>query len=96
MGQTIGIATVGALWASRVAARGGFEGASAARAAAGPAGASAAIQVAALHDTYLVLSLLVAAATGLAAWALLGKPGEPRFPGEESGYSRQVMKGGGS
>ncbi len=92
MGQAIGIATVGALWASRVVARGGFDGATAARAAAGPAGAPAAIQVAALHDTYLVLSLLVAAAAGLAAWALLGLPRPGR---ENSGYPRGVMRKGG-
>jgi EmrB/QacA subfamily drug resistance transporter len=75
MGQTIGIATVGALWASRVVARGG-------EAAAGPSGAAPGIQVAALHDTYFVLSVLVAAATGLALWALLGSRGASRIPAE--------------
>ncbi len=76
MGQTIGIATVGALWASRVVARGGS-------AALGPSGAAPEIQVGALRDTYLVLSLLVAAATGLAAWALLGPSDRGGTSGEE-------------
>lgn len=83
MGQTIGIATVGALWASRVAARGGAVGSAG---SAGSTSAPPAIQVEALHDTYLALSLLLAAATLLAGRALVGpRPGEKsrESPGPE-------------
>jgi EmrB/QacA subfamily drug resistance transporter len=81
MGQTIGIATVGALWASRVVARGGAVG-------GGPSAAPPGIQVAALHDTYLVLSLLVGGAALLAARELLGPSGGRALPAGAGPNSR--------
>ncbi|HSJ54580.1 MAG TPA: MFS transporter [Anaerolineae bacterium] len=65
LGQVTGIAVMGALWASRVAARAGIalaEGATAAPAAA---------QVAGLNDTFRVVVVLLALALLLAAWGLV-------------------------
>ena len=64
LGQTVGIAVLGALWASRTAfyAGQGFAG--------GANTAPAASQVAALSDTYLVTTGLIAIALLLAVWGL--------------------------
>jgi MFS family permease len=65
LGQTMGIAVVGALWASRTLFHHGSsvpEGATAA-----PAGA----QVGGLHDTFLVVMGLLAFALGLSVWGLV-------------------------
>jgi EmrB/QacA subfamily drug resistance transporter len=63
VGQTTGIATLGALWAARVVAHGGA--AYRADATAAPAEA----QVAGLHDAFLVVVALIALGLGLAVWA---------------------------
>jgi hypothetical protein len=57
-GQLTGIATLGALWAARVAAITGARG--------DPAGAPAAAQVGALHDTTVVTAGLMMAALAVA------------------------------
>jgi len=65
LGQSTGIAALGALWASRVAYRAGGplpEGATAAPAAA---------QVAGLNDTFIVVVVLIALALLLAVWGLV-------------------------
>jgi EmrB/QacA subfamily drug resistance transporter len=65
LGQTTGIAALGALWASRVAHRAG---------SALPAGATAApaaAQVAGLNDTFSLVVILIALALSLAAWGLI-------------------------
>lgn len=65
LGQTTGIAVLGALWAGRVAAYAG---------AMPPDGATAAplsAQIAALEDTFLVMAALVGAALLLSLWALV-------------------------
>ena len=65
LGQTTGIAVLGALWASRVAHRLGaaFQG--------GATAAPPAIQVAALRDTFLVTVALLLLAFVLGVWGLL-------------------------
>jgi len=65
LGQTVGIAVLGALWATRVVhyAGGTLDGE--------VTNASAAAQVAALSDTYLVTIILIAIALGLAVWGLI-------------------------
>lgn len=73
LGQTVGIATLGALWASRVAyhAGGAVPG--------GATNAAIAAQVAGLHDTFLVAMVLISLALILSAWGLVqewrGAPG---------------------
>ncbi len=61
LGQTTGIALLGALWASRTMIH-------QAGAADGPAAASPLAQVGGLHDTFLIIILLMIAALGLAVW----------------------------
>jgi EmrB/QacA subfamily drug resistance transporter len=65
LGQTTGIAILGALWASRVFAYTGeiLEG--------GATEAPAAAQVAGIHDTFRVTALLIAVALALASWSLV-------------------------
>jgi hypothetical protein len=65
LGQTVGIAVLGALWAARVVIRQG------ALPAGGATAASEAVQVAALNDTYTVSLVLTALALGLAVWGLI-------------------------
>ena len=72
LGQTVGIAALAALWASRVFAYAGQvlpQGATA---------ASAANQVAGLHDTFLLVDLVVVAALGLSVWGLMRERRERR------------------
>ncbi len=64
LGQTVGIATVAALWAARVTAHAGRSDAPATTAA------PAAVQVTALNETLYVVVVLVAAALLLSLWAL--------------------------
>jgi hypothetical protein len=63
LGQTVGIAVLGAVWAGRVAIRmgGNFSGETTA--------APAPIQVGAMHDTFVLISVLVAGALAVALWA---------------------------
>ncbi|HEX6383340.1 MAG TPA: MFS transporter [Anaerolineae bacterium] len=65
LGQTTGIAVLGAIWAGRVMAYAGATLAGGATTAAGPA------QVAGLQDTFLVVSVLIALALVLSAWGLM-------------------------
>lgn len=65
LGQTTGIAVLGALWAARVLALAGES------IPGGATAAPAAFQVAALHDTYLVTVALMALALGLGVWGLI-------------------------
>jgi EmrB/QacA subfamily drug resistance transporter len=81
LGQSVGIAALGALWASRVFARGGqvFPG--------GATTAPAPIQVTALNDTFTLVVFLILGALLLAVWALVqerrGRSAvEPVAPGE--------------
>jgi EmrB/QacA subfamily drug resistance transporter len=65
LGQTTGIAALGALWASRVLHRAG---------GALPAGATsapAAAQVAGLNDTFSIVVILISLALALAVWGLV-------------------------
>ncbi|MBN2554658.1 MAG: MFS transporter [Anaerolineales bacterium] len=64
LGQTTGIALLGALWATRVGVHAG------ALPPEGPSSAAPAAQVAALQDTMWVSVVLVLIAFGLALWAL--------------------------
>jgi MFS family permease len=64
LGQTVGIAVLGAVWAGRVAF---YAGGSLPE---GAIGAPAAAQVAALRDTILAVAALVALALALGLWAL--------------------------
>lgn len=74
LGQLSGIAVLGSVWAARVAAQvGSLEGGDA-------AAAPDQVQVAALHDTFTIAALLLAAATLLGFWGLReesrrGRPG---------------------
>jgi EmrB/QacA subfamily drug resistance transporter len=68
LGQTVGIAVMGAVWAGRVAL---YAAPAAGGAAAGATAAPAPAQVAALRDTMLVTAALVAVALAAAVWALL-------------------------
>jgi MFS family permease len=63
LGQTVGIAVLGAVWAGRVAIRmgGSFSGET--------TSAPASIQVGAMHDTFLLISVLCAGALAVAIWA---------------------------
>lgn len=66
LGQTVGIATLGALWASRVASHAGQtiqEG--------GATSAPASAQVAGLQETFLVAMFVVILALALSAWGLM-------------------------
>jgi EmrB/QacA subfamily drug resistance transporter len=65
LGQTTGIATLGALWASRVAYRSGdvLKG--------GTTAAPPAIQAAGLQDTFLVVMILIGLALMLGVWGLV-------------------------
>jgi EmrB/QacA subfamily drug resistance transporter len=65
LGQTMGIAVVGALWASRTLFHHGFA------VPGGATGAPAGAQVAGLHDTFLVVMGLLAFALGLSVWGLV-------------------------
>ncbi|NLF12993.1 MAG: MFS transporter, partial [Anaerolineaceae bacterium] len=65
LGQTTGISVLGALWASRVAARAGSA------LAQGATAAPAAAQVAGLNDTFRVVIVLLSLALMLAAWGLV-------------------------
>ncbi len=65
LGQTTGIAVLGALWAGRVAYRSGHA------LGVSTTSAPAAIQVAALHDTFFVVMILLASALMLGVWALV-------------------------
>jgi len=65
LGQTTGIAVLGALWAGRVAHHTG------APLAGGATSAPAAAQVAALGDTFSLIVALLALAVGLAGWGLV-------------------------
>lgn len=74
LGQTAGIAVLGALWASRVAYRLG---------SAPPGGATtapAAIQVAALQDTFFVVVILIGLALLLGVWGLVQERRGKRMP----------------
>jgi MFS family permease len=64
LGQTVGIAILGAVWASQVIAYAG------AVLPGGATGAPPAAQVAALQDTFTVVVVLMSVALGLAVWAL--------------------------
>ena len=67
LGQTVGIAVLGALWATRTAFyTGNAIGVDA-------TSASASSQVAALNDTYLVTTGLIAVALLLAVWGLVNE-----------------------
>jgi MFS family permease len=68
LGQTVGIAILGAVWASRVIFH--AAGAASGGASGGATGAPAAAQVAGLQDTFLVVVVLMSIALGLALWAL--------------------------
>jgi len=82
LGQTVGIAVLGAVWASRVAfhAHGTFEGSA--------TDAPAAMQVAAMQDTFTVVVVLVALALMVALWGwwqarnipAMTTPSQPRVP----------------
>jgi MFS family permease len=65
LGQTMGIAVLGALWASRVFFHAG------AAAAAGATAAPAADQVAGLHDTFVAVMVMLAAALSLSLWGFV-------------------------
>ncbi len=73
LGQTTGIAVLGALWASRVVFYVGevLQG--------GATAAPPSAQVAALQDTFLVTALLIAVALALAAWRLVRERREQRL-----------------
>jgi MFS family permease len=72
LGQTTGIAVLGALWASRVISYAPLasEG--------GATDAAPSAQVAALQDTFLVATLLIAVALALAGWSLVRERRERR------------------
>ena len=65
LGQTVGIAILGAVWASRVIYYAGVVP------SGGATEAPPAAQVAGLHDTFLVTVVLMSLALGLALWALV-------------------------
>jgi len=64
LGQIVGIAVLGAVWASRTAAK--MDG----PLPQGAPSAPPAIQVAALHDTFMLVVALIAIALGLSLWGL--------------------------
>lgn len=63
LGQTVGIAVMGSIWAGRVASRMGYE------LAGGATTAPADMQVAAMRDTFFVIVVLIAVAFVVALWA---------------------------
>jgi fucose permease len=65
LGQTVGIATLGALWASRVMFHTGqfLEG--------GATTAPASAQIAGLHDTFVVVTFLMVLGLALSIWGLV-------------------------
>jgi MFS family permease len=65
LGQTVGIAMMGAIWAGRVLAR--LEG----DLVGGAITAPAEVQVAAMHDTFFVIAALMALALAVAVWGWL-------------------------
>jgi EmrB/QacA subfamily drug resistance transporter len=65
LGQTTGIAALGALWASRVVLRAGGP------LPGGATSAPAAAQVAGLNDTFTITVMLIASALALAVWGLV-------------------------
>lgn len=67
LGQITGIATLGALWAGRVAFYAGEIPAGGATAAPIPA------QISGLRDTFIVMSLLIGVALALSAWGLISE-----------------------
>lgn len=71
LGQTVGIAILGALWASRVMFHTGEFLPGGATTAPGPA------QVAGLHDTFVVVTILVGLGLALSIWGLVQ---EKRLP----------------
>lgn len=62
LGQTVGISIMGAIWASSVAGRMGYD------VAGGATNAPAPVQVAAMHDTFSVIVVLIAGALAVALW----------------------------
>jgi EmrB/QacA subfamily drug resistance transporter len=73
LGQTTGIAVLGAVWASRVISYAPLA------AGGGATAAPPSAQVAALQDTFLVTTLLIAIALALAGWALVQDRRERRL-----------------
>jgi EmrB/QacA subfamily drug resistance transporter len=74
LGQTTGIATLGAIWASNVLRYAG---------AAVPGGATAApaaAQMRGLHDTFLIVVILICPALALSVWALVQERRRERRP----------------
>lgn len=65
MGQTTGVALLGAIWATRVFAHAGeiISG--------GASAASAQAQVSALHDTFVIMTVIIILALVMAIWALV-------------------------
>jgi heme/copper-type cytochrome/quinol oxidase subunit 2 len=65
MGQTTGVALLGAVWATRVFAHAGeiISG--------GASAASAQAQVSALHDTFVIMTVIIILALVMAIWALV-------------------------
>jgi EmrB/QacA subfamily drug resistance transporter len=84
LGQTTGIAVLGALWAGRVASRLGSVP------AGGATEAPAAIQVAALQDTFQVVMILIALGLVLAAWALIQERRREAFLPASKSLTQQV------
>lgn len=72
LGQTVGIAALGALWASRVFAYAGRV------LPHGATTAAAAHQVAGFQDTFLIVDLFVVVALGLSVWGLVRERRERR------------------
>lgn len=80
LGQTVGIAVLGALWAARVAAHAAADspGAVGSALAGGATTAPPVAQVAALRDTLGVVATLVALAVAASVWGLLQHRRAPR------------------
>jgi MFS family permease len=79
LGQTTGIAVIGALWASRTLFHHGFA------VPEGATGAPAGAQVSGLHDTFLVIMGLLAFALGLSVWGLVQERRMRRMAAVQSG-----------
>jgi EmrB/QacA subfamily drug resistance transporter len=77
MGQTVGIAVMGAIWASRVGARLGGELSGGATSAPGE------VQVAAMRDTFVVIVVLIAMALAVALWGWWQERAAPRPAGPQ-------------
>jgi EmrB/QacA subfamily drug resistance transporter len=88
LGQTAGVAIMGALWASRVMAHaGGFL-------AGGATTAPGSAQVAGLHDTFVVVTILILAGLALSVWGLVQeKRGGGRMTEWPDGYSAEYSLG---